>query len=150
MIDRLARDKFAELLRHLVTGQISNDEFADNLPLGSSDRAVSAIFWDGAWMLYDDTREYQLAGKYRLPKESKHEVARWILFLKTDLEYEWPRIQCIFRFPWYLIIILTLGLIVPIARYKLRQAGDMSVWPFLRGADLEQAKSNPPYLNAAA
>ncbi|WP_143707314.1 hypothetical protein [Uliginosibacterium sp. TH139] len=150
MIDRLARDKFAELLRHLVAGQISNDEFEDNLPLGSSDRAVSAIFWNGAWMLYDDMREYKLTGKYRLPRDAKREVARWILFLKTDFEYEWPRIQGIFRFPWYLIVIFTLGLVIPIARYKLHQAGDISVWPFLRITDLEQEKSTPPYLRAVA
>ena len=32
MVDRKARDKFAELLRHLATGQITNDEFEDRAP----------------------------------------------------------------------------------------------------------------------
>jgi hypothetical protein len=33
----------SELLRHLVSGQITNDEFEDRLPEGSPDRAVTEI-----------------------------------------------------------------------------------------------------------
>jgi len=147
MVDRIARDRFAELLRHYAAGLISNDSFEDNLPLKSKDRAVNTIFWNGAWMLYDDTHEYKLSGEYRLSKRAKREVARWILFLKSDLEYEWPPIRGIYGFPYYLLIILTFGLILPFVKRYLRKAGDEEVWPFLRRTDYDSALANPPYLN---
>jgi hypothetical protein len=86
MVNRAARDQVAELIRHLAAGQISNDEFEDRMPGSRDDPAVGAVFWNGAWLLYDDLREYKLVGKYRLPEEVRGEVSRWVLFLKSDLE----------------------------------------------------------------
>jgi len=144
MVDRQERDRFAELLRHFAAGLISNDEFQDRLPLKSKDRAVNKIFWNGAWLLYDDMREYKLKGEYRLSKTTRREVSRWILFLKSDHEYEWPSIIGIYTFPWYLLILLTCGIIIPVIRQKTRAAGDEEVWPFLRKADFEKALNAKP------
>ena len=141
IIDRNARDNFSELLRHLASGQITNDQFEDSLPLNSKDPAVNAVFWNGAWMLYDDLREYKLKGKYRLPKEAKHEIAKWILFLKSDLPYEWPSVLWLNRFPGYIIHILTLGIAWIFTDYKLKKAGDIEAWPFIRLEDLEKEKN---------
>ena len=149
MVDRDARDRFAELLRHLVAGQITNDDFADRLPLSSGDSAVNQIFWNGAWMLYDDLREYRLAGRYRLPREARREVARWILFLKSDLTYEWPRLLGCFRFPWYLLNFLSLGLLGLFVRRRLLSSVNLDVWPFYRESDYEAALARPPYFASA-
>ena len=48
MIDRGARDKAAELLRRFASGQLSNDEFEDGVPI-TEDSAVRAI-WQTAWI----------------------------------------------------------------------------------------------------
>src|SRR5512143_2868744 len=89
MVDRIARLRAGELLRHFAAGQISNDEFEDSFPSRSLDAAVQELRSE-AWFLYDDLREYRLAGKDRLSSEMRHQIARWVLFLHTELEYEWP------------------------------------------------------------
>ncbi len=43
MVDRKARDEFAELLRHFVAGQITNDAFEDQIPLSPKDLAIDEI-----------------------------------------------------------------------------------------------------------
>ena len=80
MIDREARTELAELIRHLVAGLITNEEFGDRVPSSTEDPAVFEVFFGGAWHLYSDLREYYLKGKHRLPRDLRREVARWILF----------------------------------------------------------------------
>lgn len=43
MVDRKARDKFAELLRHFVAGQITNDVFEYQVPHSPKDLAIFEI-----------------------------------------------------------------------------------------------------------
>ena len=52
MIDRASRDVLAEITRHLVAGRITNDELESRRP-ESSDPAVSEIYWNGVWGLYE-------------------------------------------------------------------------------------------------
>jgi hypothetical protein len=146
MIDRRARDIFAEQLRHFAAGQITNDEFEDRLPLRSKDAAVNRIFWAGAWHLYDDMREYKLTGEYRFPKECKHEISKWILFLKTDLEYQYPTTLRVLDYLDVLLAIFTLGLSFFLIRHMRKRLIDPSIWPFSNRADYEHALANPPYL----
>ena len=97
MVDRKARDKFAELLRHFIAGQITNDEFENQIPLprvfssNPADPAITEIWWIAAWPLYDDFEEHTLTGEYRVPDEYRREIAKCVLFLKADQEYQWPR-----------------------------------------------------------
>lgn len=89
MIDRVARDQLAAQLRHLASGLISNDQFEEMLAV-SEDRGVREVR-EAAWMLYTDLREQWLRGKDALAPRSRRAVARWIVFLHSDLEYEWPK-----------------------------------------------------------
>jgi len=146
MIDRLGRDKLAENLRHLVAGQISNDEYERRIPLRSKDRAVEEIS-DESWYLYSDLHEYRLRGKYRLKRDARREVGRWILFLKSDLPYEWP---CWPRLSLMFGNILTLGLLAPLVRRWFRRFGDSDVWPFIRRADYENCLKVPPYFASSS
>ena len=57
MIDRQARDLAAELIRHLVSGQITTDQFEDRLPK-SPDRAIQEIYSSGPYLLYSDDDEH--------------------------------------------------------------------------------------------
>ncbi len=150
MIDRAERDHLAHRLRLLSAGQITNDEFEDSLRLSSEDPAIWRIFSDGAWYLYDDLHEYKLVGKNRLSKEVKHNVARVILFLKSDREFEWGEP------PWYIKTAITiLGLFtfgfVSRHYYKHLRAkqGDFQVWPYIRKEDLEADLKKPPFLEGS-
>jgi hypothetical protein len=146
MVDRAARDRVAELLRHLVSGRITNFEFEDALPRNSEDRALKAVFWNGSWLLYDDLLEHKLVGAHALRRGGRREVARWVLFLRSDLPYEWPSALWLFRFPGYLVVLATLGIAGILAAGWLKRAGDRTVWPFIRRSDYEMELSRPTYL----
>ena len=88
VIDREGRRKAATLLRSLASGRITNAKFADRWPV-SPDSAVEEVYW-AAWKLFSDLREYRLAGPDRLTKAERRVVARWVVFLRTDLPYSWP------------------------------------------------------------
>lgn len=144
-LDPPARRRLAEALRALLTGQITNDEFEARVPKRSVDHVVSEVFWR-AWGLYSDLWEYRLRGRYKVVPEAREQVARWVVFLETDLPYEWP------RWPVLAVLVanlLTLGLAGVLARRWLARVGDLAVWPFLCRADYEQALAVPPYLNGA-
>lgn len=146
MIDRDARRQVSELLRHLVSGQITNDEFEDRLPQGSADRAVNEISSE-AWYLYSDLWEHRLVGAQRLTAEARTHVARTVLFLQSEREFEWPEWPLGSRLLSGLFRLLTLGIFGRGARARYEQAGDIKVWPFLRRADYEAALEAPPYLS---
>ena len=149
MVEREARDQLAEQLRHLVAGQITNDEFEDRLTPASSDDPATEEIFDAAWSLYSDQKEYRLVGKDRIPSEGRREIARWILFLKGDLEYEWPCLGCLGHIGFTLVYLATLGLAGALSRRWMERRGDLSLWPFIRRADYEAALRNPPYLAGA-
>jgi hypothetical protein len=78
MIDAQARTRFAGLIRQLVAGLITNDQFEDRLPQ-SKDPAVHEVFFSGIWGLYSDLHEYRLVGKDAVPRAARREIARCIL-----------------------------------------------------------------------
>jgi len=43
-----------------------------------------------AWQLYDDMFRHRADGPHALAKDDRRSVARWVLFLRTDIEYSWP------------------------------------------------------------
>jgi hypothetical protein len=146
MIDRVARKTLAQALRALASGQITNDTFERRLPLDSIDPAVHEVFQSGAWYLYGDLDEYRLTGPDKLTRAAKSEIARWILFLETDLPYEWPQLRGWKYLGWMLGNLITIGVLGRIYRRHLRRIGDPDVWPFFRGADLDIARRSPVYM----
>jgi len=145
MIDKAARNRLSESLRHLVSGQITNDQFEDNSPHKSGDRAIWAIRLR-AWMLYDDLKEYKLNGEYAIPAKGKSEIAKWLLFLKTNLDYEWP-IHPSETLLGMLVSLLSFGLIPRIFwnGYWLRSENS-KIWPFIRTKDFRIARRTPKLL----
>ncbi|GEM_PF-7089698 len=79
MIDRTARDKLALLLEDVSTGRISEDEFLRGLPMDSRDRAVVEIADQPYWISPELSQE-----------DCRGDIDTWVLFLRTDLQYEWP------------------------------------------------------------
>jgi len=110
MVDKDARRQAGELLRHFVAGQITNDQFEDRFPRRSDDAAVTEVA-SAAWFLYDDLRRHRLVGKDRLSSEARRQVVIWVLFLHTDLEYEWPVRSWLASFLLTVANFLTVGLV---------------------------------------
>ena len=137
MIDRQARDSAAEILRQFFSGRFSQFDFEERFP-GSTDPAIRAVDHT-VWCFYDDFREHKMTGEWKLTPEWKRAIARWVMFLHSDFEYEWPNVS----YP---------GL-RPLKRTFFRkkekrfmESGDYGVWPFISKASYESAKSNPVLL----
>jgi len=149
MIDRPARRILAENLRHLAAGLLTNDSYEDRIPRRSLDPAIMEIHLCGAWYLYDDLHEHKLIGRYRLSRAGMSEIARWILFLKSDHAYEWPMqrngflVSLLFGLVFSLGNLLSLGLLGLLFRHRERPSGDEEVWPFRRKSDFELALASP-------
>jgi hypothetical protein len=147
MLDRVARDRTAELLRHLASGRISNDEFEGALPQETTDSAVLAV-QRAAWMLYSDLSEHKLTGEHALSAEAKEVVARSIVFLYSDLSYEWPQYRCEGLVRLFAGLV-SLGWIPRYFDAQWKRAGDFNVWPFIRHEDYAAALQRPKLLASA-
>lgn len=143
MIDYEARKNAAEVARRFVGGQISNFEFENSFP-SSKDPAMWAIE-DTLWCFYDDFEEHQLKGKRSVPEETKQLMLRWVMFLYSDIEYEWPKIS----YPG--VRPIQYGLFGKLFNRQKKQhaflsSGDIEFWPFINQESFEYAKNNPSLL----
>jgi hypothetical protein len=150
MIDRSARDKAAELLRQFLAGTITNFELENSWP-SSADQVLREIE-DTIWCFYDDFEEHAMRGGWKLPKEQKAISARWVLFLHSDEEYQWPSIRFAgirpLRSGW-------LARVIGLARRHEKKeaafmaAGEYAYWPFISKASFERCNENPRLLAKA-
>jgi hypothetical protein len=150
-VDRLARQRLSDGLRQLASGRIDSDEFQDNYvgeAVAAGDPGVRAVFLQGAWHLYGDyLRAERFSGLRRLPREQRRLIARWILFLDSNLAYEWPLEPIYVGLLLLPANLLTLG---AIGRWRLRRwkkFGEFSVWPFIRWKDYRAALRCPRRLS---
>jgi hypothetical protein len=93
VVMREMRDELALTLRRLVTGRMTNDEFDDGYSekwYKCDDAAVSEVA-DFGWSLYSDFPTYKLKGRHAVPPVDRETASRAILFLQTDLDYQWPK-----------------------------------------------------------
>ncbi len=146
MIDRVSRDKTAELLRHFISGQLTNFDFEEEM--SSSKDAVISEIYDSIWLFYDDFTKHKMKDDWALPKETKTLMARWIMFLYTNEEYKWPK----FRFAgirplqhnW-----ISRLLKKPEKERKFMECGEYSVWPFFSMESYNDAKQNPKLMSGS-
>jgi hypothetical protein len=175
MVDKERRKKLAYHMRQLSVGTASNDGFEsdvmddvthDWLPeqyyrstyAKTDDRVIVPIL-EVCWGLYDDTRHHYLTGSDQLSPKSLKIIAHCILFLHTELEYEWPFFETkspIFSFSLtdFLVCILTLGQNfrkkrkAQLAAYEaFKKTGDSDYWPFYRKLDYDQQLFKQPFLS---
>ncbi|WP_256004870.1 hypothetical protein [Pedobacter deserti] len=158
MIDLERRKKLALHLRHLSVGLISNDDFEENLmddvthgwlpeqyyrsKQAKSDDEIIQPMLELCWGLYDDTRNHKLKGTDKLSNESLKIIARCILFLQSEQEYEWPYFNANnpllkFSLGEIIITILSIGQYYrdkrkeqEIAFAEFKKLGNFEVWPF--------------------
>jgi hypothetical protein len=145
MVDRRARDILAEQLRHLVSGQITNDEFNARLPIKTEDAGFRTIE-EQAWLMYSDLYEHKIKVSHKLSRDDRERVSRAALFLHSDLEYEWPKHPCT-GFIRLIAGMISLGRLPQYFDSEWKVKGDYDVYPFFRRADFDRANSNPRLLS---
>ena len=134
MVDPGSRDVGARVLRDLIDGRVTNDEFMSRFPR-CKDPALRAIL-DFVWKQFSDVRVHTLTGPDSPKAECRSALDRCYLFLKTDLEFEWPAPeQSIAK---GLLQIVSLGRFWRPSEEDYRSHGDFAVWPFLRRSDFEK------------
>jgi hypothetical protein len=89
MVDPQARDTAAKLLQAFIDGTISNYKYDHGFPRSKSDPALRSV-WANLWFYYSDIREHTLTGKDALTPGVRALYERSLLFLKSDLEFQWP------------------------------------------------------------
>lgn len=176
MVDQERRKKLAFHLRQLSVGQITNDDFEEGVMDDVSDGCLPEQYYRSklaksndddpiinpmlelCWGLYDDTRQHRLIKGDELSTEAKKIIARCILFLRSNKEYEWPYFDTnnpLLKFSLgdLFLSILTLGHHYRnkrekhiISYYEWQKNGDYDVWPFFRKSDYELQLNNPPFL----
>ena len=140
MIDRPGRSALAEHLRHLASGRLTNAEF-DGVRLDHAEDEALVAIGDAGWSLYDDFFVYRLRGGRSLKAQSREAVARCILFLDSDLPYEWPPRRPTLKS--ILGTLLTFGVWLRDDRRRWESSGPYHVWPFFRESDYQSALANP-------
>lgn len=171
MVDRIARDKYAELIRHFCAGLLTNDEYEARTYtiIGDSDDKALFEVYLAVWGYYDDLHTHRMTGGYRLRRDDRRRVAQCVLFLQSDAEYLWPEHNCRFRAPlaaWPLLavgaVLLPFAWIAPklvsvalsplVALMRLcdrlsDRNGVTDRWPFLHLSELDEARRHPRLLN---
>lgn len=175
MVDTKKRKILSTHLRHLSTGQITNEVFEEKvmnditygwLPeqyyrsnKSQTDDPVIQPVLELAWFLYDDTRKHRLKGNDAPSDFTIKEIARCILFLQSDQEYTWDYVDMtnpIMRFSFKDIMksILTFGQHYRVAKQtreqeyeQLKKSGDFELWPFKTKAKYEEQLKNQLFLN---
>jgi len=95
VVDREARHGLALHIRRFVTGRMRSGEFDINAIFSACDDCVNAISWKCDF-LHDEMRDHYCRGPFALTRWGRQQVARWLLFLYSHYEYEWPRFD-VFR-----------------------------------------------------
>jgi hypothetical protein len=139
MVNRAERDVGARVLQDFIEARITNDEFDSRFPFSRDDAGVQAIRAN-VWMLYSDLRVHRLTGKYQPNAQVRALLDRCVLFLGTDLEFEWPvpriNVLNIFRGAW-LGAKRLLGVAPQEEELWSSYGGDTDLWPFFRKGDYD-------------
>jgi hypothetical protein len=136
MINRNARDQAASALEEFLKGVISNEEYERRYPNAKDDPALHAIFTQ-VWLFYSDKSEHTLSGKHALSDEARDAFERCILFLRSDLEFQWPIPTLGFRF--FILRLLGFGKLVNQREEEEMRVGDKEVWPFISKIEYHRA-----------
>lgn len=164
MIDSARRTVLADRIHEYVIGLHTNYEFERLLheidrpvfgvPNPDDDPVLSPML-ERMWLLclvHGDLDEYRLVGDHRLSREARHDVLRWVLFLRSEMDYEWPVFQCTSLMQrdagilHPLLSLITLGTWGRIQRQefnaevrRFESAGDHDVWPFKQRSDFVES-----------
>ncbi|MFD2890447.1 hypothetical protein ACFS5J_00250 [Flavobacterium chuncheonense] len=162
-------------MRHLSIGLITNDEFedyiTDDVTFGwlpeqyyrakeaKLDDAIIRPMLELSWCLYSDLKEHKLKDQYKLDEKQLKDIARFILFLHSDNEYEWSYIDPTnpfirFSFKDIILSVITFGQHYKDKRNErekefaeMQKMGDFDYWPFISKERYEEQLKSQPFLS---
>ena len=108
-MDHDLRRTLSQDIRQLVTGRMTNDEFDEvhDRCMQSQDLAVQQIAEFGYCLYSSDVLlPYRLKGRYAVDRATRRTAARCVLFLRSGLQYQWPRLS----YPWVAGLLYSLAL----------------------------------------
>ena len=137
MVDRHARDIAADAIQDFMDGLISNKAYEQRYPSTRScnDPALRAVF-SHVWFCYDDLSEHTLTGEHVLTGERRAFLERSLLFLRSDLEFQWP--PPAFGLRYGILRLLGFGQMLKRREEEEMRVGDVLVYPFLTKAEYEE------------
>ena len=145
MIDRDSRDRLALALRRFASGRITRNELdlVATVAEDSTDPGVAALV-DAIYWQFLNMGPNRLLGRHALEPVARHGVARWVLFLRSEEPYAWPR-----RGPSLEDMVrafFTLGQSWMERRAEWAQTGDESLWPFVGSQQLTRVAGRHPFV----
>jgi len=133
MVNRSKRLCAKSLLERFLACQITNDDFNDSFPCDKADGALEAIYCN-IWPYYSENRTHKLDGKHALQPEVEELFRRCVVFLASNLEYEWPPYEWIdLKYGFMRLFASSKKIDDQFERFKAR--GEFAVWPFIRQSD---------------
>jgi hypothetical protein len=91
MVDRAARDEYAEVLRHYRAGFLTQRDYvyaSARIFRGSFDGALMAVFRQ-VWAISDHLCAHHRTANHRLQRKAARKVSRWIAYLRSNADYPW-------------------------------------------------------------
>jgi hypothetical protein len=140
----VGRKQAAIALRRFLAGKTANFLFEKEWP-HSNDRAIEAIF-SSLWCLYDDFKTHRLVGLHALHPDQRRACLRWLMFLDTDLPYEWPDAETPGHHPYVRNSVwpsLFARKPTLAARHAFIGSRTYAVWPFAQRRDYLRALRQP-------
>ncbi len=138
MLDQPTRDRLAESLRQLISGAMTNlalNDFLLEQAEGSEDRGVREIAMQ-TWLLCEEEQVYPI----EITESQRCDIARWILFLHSGHEMEWPSEPSRFvTWPVRFLDCITGRRFKLYDKYFPQAHGDYCYWPFFRKEDYDKA-----------
>jgi len=147
MINKGGRRKLALIARQYLSKSISNFELEAGEPDAEGDSAISQVFAHGFYNLYSDNENHYCVGKHALTQQERKTVARWLLFLYAEQEYEWPVYNGNVLSRIVRVLTFSFPDFFKFGSEAFKKRGDFDVWPFLRRADYKRALLNPPFFS---
>ena len=91
MVDLQARKNAADRLQQFYQCETTNDQFVESWDAIQSDDIALEEIYQVVWDYYDVLQTHKLEGRHSLDSISKGLFERCILFLRSDIEYPWPK-----------------------------------------------------------
>ena len=142
-VDRSARICTCELLRQFNLGLVTFADLVQSFP-ESDDPVIKAIS-DSLEQSFTTSFERDETCALQPPRRLARHLARWIMFLKTDMPYSWPAIGAPgvrpLQYSW-----LSRAIKMDFRQRQFMRAGDIRFWPFPDEYTFKTIRGQPTYL----
>lgn len=139
MVDRKARDQLMDVIGRLVAGRIDNFDFDEVVESVQTDDMGVVEIRKAMWYVYDDLCRHKLTKKWALSDAQKNIVERFILFLRSNIEYQWPPQPLQNPLARLFVGLPSFGYVPRHLDKKWQASGNWEVWPFKTLGEFNEA-----------